>query len=281
MASTETTPGKGSAGSPFNPNKLEFLGVPYNSSNFHRNCRQSDKQIHNYDGFDESRQCELGHLVDLDQSNPDTQYKIAAYLNSLIDMGVAGFRFDASKHMYPGDLLAILNKLHTLNTTYFPHGSYPFIYHEVIDFKNPTGIRMTDYLELGNVLNFQYSQYLSDAIYKQKSGISAKNQHLSYLKNFGSEWDMPSSSESVVFAVNHDQERGGSNSGGRIVNHHDPGNYKKANAFMLAFPYGFAQVNIKKAEMNAKQKIKLFQISYTSSLIETPLIIANNEFLRL
>ena len=57
--------------------------------------------------------------------------KIAEYLNRLVDIGVAGFRIDASKHMWPGDMKAILDKLHNLNTNWFPEGSKPFIYQEV------------------------------------------------------------------------------------------------------------------------------------------------------
>ena len=37
--------------------------------------------------------------------------KIAGFLNYLIDIGVAGFRIDAAKHMWPGDMQAIWNKL--------------------------------------------------------------------------------------------------------------------------------------------------------------------------
>ena len=33
--------------------------------------------------------------------------KIADYMNSMADLGVKGFRVDASKHMWPGDLAAI------------------------------------------------------------------------------------------------------------------------------------------------------------------------------
>lgn len=60
--------------------------------------------------------------------------KIAEYMNRLIDIGVAGFRLDAAKHMWPGDIKAILDKLKNLNTQWFPAGSRPFIYQEVISF---------------------------------------------------------------------------------------------------------------------------------------------------
>jgi alpha-amylase len=38
------------------------------------------------------------------------------YLNSLIDIGVAGFRADASKHMWPADLTALFDGVKNLRT---------------------------------------------------------------------------------------------------------------------------------------------------------------------
>jgi len=62
------------------------------------------------------------------------QGKIIDYMNDLIDLGVAGFRVDASKHMWPGDLEVIFDSLHDLSTSKgFSAGSRPFIYQEVID----------------------------------------------------------------------------------------------------------------------------------------------------
>jgi alpha-amylase len=52
-------------------------------------------------------------------------------MNNLIDIGVAGFRLDASKHMWPGDIKAVLDKLHNLNTKWFASGSKLFIFQEV------------------------------------------------------------------------------------------------------------------------------------------------------
>lgn len=57
--------------------------------------------------------------------------KVANFMNKLIDMGVAGFRVDACKHMWPGDLSAVYGRLHNLNTKWFPGGSRPFIFQEV------------------------------------------------------------------------------------------------------------------------------------------------------
>ena len=56
------------------------------------------------------------------------QQKQAEFLNRMIDMGVAGFRVDAAKHMWPRDLTTIQGMLHD---TVF--GGKPFFAHEVID----------------------------------------------------------------------------------------------------------------------------------------------------
>lgn len=77
------------------------------------------------------RDCRLTGLLDLALEKDYVRTKIADYLNTLIDIGVAGFRLDASKHMWPGDIKAILDKLNNLNTKWFSAGSRPFIFQEV------------------------------------------------------------------------------------------------------------------------------------------------------
>lgn len=78
------------------------------------------------------RNCRLSSLLDLALDKDYVRSKIAEYMNNLIDMGVAGFRIDAAKHMWPGDIKAFLDKLHNLNTQWFSEGTRPFIYQEVI-----------------------------------------------------------------------------------------------------------------------------------------------------
>ena len=46
-------------------------------------------------------------LNDLDGGKDYVRGKIADYFNDLMNIGVSGFRVDASKHMWPGDLEAI------------------------------------------------------------------------------------------------------------------------------------------------------------------------------
>ena len=77
------------------------------------------------------RNCRLTGLLDLALEKDYVRTKVADYMNHLIDIGVAGFRLDAAKHMWPGDIKAVLDKLHNLNTKWFSQGSRPFIFQEV------------------------------------------------------------------------------------------------------------------------------------------------------
>ena len=58
--------------------------------------------------------------------------KIVTYLNNLISFGVAGFRIDAAKHMWPVDLRTIFSALNNLPTAKgFAPNTKPFIFQEV------------------------------------------------------------------------------------------------------------------------------------------------------
>jgi len=77
------------------------------------------------------RNCRLVSLLDLDLSKPCVLCKIATFLNRLIEIGVAGFRIDAAKHMWPAELQLILNGVKNLNTDAgFPANTRPFVYNE-------------------------------------------------------------------------------------------------------------------------------------------------------
>ena len=69
-------------------------------------------------------------------------------MNKLIDWGVAGFRIDASKHMYPGDIDNVLSRLNDLNTQWFPAGTRPYVYMEVIDLGGEA-VTADEYLYIG------------------------------------------------------------------------------------------------------------------------------------
>jgi len=65
--------------------------------------------VDNYQDPRNVRNCYLVGLTDLYGASPDVQDKVAAYLNNLVDIGVAGIRVDAAKHMWPK---VICYKLH-------------------------------------------------------------------------------------------------------------------------------------------------------------------------
>ncbi len=60
------------------------------------------------------RNCKLVGLPDLLISKDYVTDKIAEYMNRLINIGVAGFRIDAAKHMWPNDLNKLIGKLNNL-----------------------------------------------------------------------------------------------------------------------------------------------------------------------
>ena len=95
--------GTGTGGSGFNADAQDYPGVPFSSLDFH----QPYCEIQNYQNVDEVRNCYLVSLNDLDGGKDYVRQKQADYVNDLINIGVKGFRVDASKHMWPGDLEAI------------------------------------------------------------------------------------------------------------------------------------------------------------------------------
>ena len=77
------------------------------------------------------RNCQLVSLLDLKLSSEYVRGKIVSYLNRLLDIGVAGFRVDAVKHMWPHDTQAIYDGIHDLSIEagFTPH-TRPFIFNE-------------------------------------------------------------------------------------------------------------------------------------------------------
>jgi len=96
--------GTGSGGTSFSASSKSFPGVPFGPNDFNDGkCRTASGNIENYADVNQVRDCRLVGLPDLATGNEYVRQKIADYMNYLIDMGVAGFRIDATKHMWPGD----------------------------------------------------------------------------------------------------------------------------------------------------------------------------------
>ncbi|CAH1257173.1 AMY2A [Branchiostoma lanceolatum] len=228
--------GNGTGGIYFNGNSLDFPGVPFGPNDFN-DCSAclSGCNIHSYDDVNELRNCRLAGLLDLKLSSDYVRGKITDYLNYLISIGVAGFRVDAAKHMWPRDMAAIFDRLTDLNTAYFPSGSRPFIFMEVIDLDGE-GFSSSEYTHLGRVTEFKYGMQLGYVFRKEN------DQKLENLANFVESWGLQLDNSSLVFVDNHDNQRGHGAGGQSIITFRDSRLYKMANAFMLAYPYGFVRI---------------------------------------
>ncbi|XP_061389344.1 alpha-amylase 1-like [Musca vetustissima] len=219
----------GTGGSKADPNSKSYPAVPYSSTDFHATCG-----ISNYNDVNQVRNCELVGLKDLDQSKEWVRDRIVEFMNKLISLGVAGFRVDAAKHMWPADLKVIYSRLNNLNTAHgFAANTRPFIVQEVIDMGGEA-ISKYEYTDLGAVTEFRHS----DSIGKVFRG---KDQ-MRWLVNWGTAWGFMPSDRSLVFVDNHDNQRGHGAGGADILNYKTSKQYKMANAFMLAHPFGITRV---------------------------------------
>ena len=166
-----TSPLIGTAGSEADPLSRDFPAVPYDGSEFHPSCA-----IQNYNDAIQVRHCELSALPDLNQTIPDVRQAIVGFMNDLIDLGVAGFRMDACKHMMPSDLRVIYESVNPLTKANgFAPGSRPFIFQEVIDVGGEAVTRQ-EYISLGTVTEFTYSTQIGMVFRKIDRNLTALQQ---------------------------------------------------------------------------------------------------------
>ncbi|XP_031350055.1 alpha-amylase A-like [Photinus pyralis] len=222
-------PAIGTGGSSADPASKNFPDVPYTSADFHLTC-----PINDYKDGGNVRNCELERLKDLNHGREYVQAKIIELLNRLIDLGVAGFRIDAAKHMWPKDLEFIYGKLKNLNTSFgFSPNSRAFIYQEVIDLGGEA-VSRESYTALGTVTEFRHSAEIGKV-------FRAKDK-LTYLSNWGTGWGLLPSEDAFTFVDNHDNQRGHGAGGDNILTYKSSKQYKMATAFMLAYPYGITRI---------------------------------------
>uniref|UniRef100_A0A182LXD6 Alpha-amylase n=1 Tax=Anopheles culicifacies TaxID=139723 RepID=A0A182LXD6_9DIPT len=227
MAAISTNGGTG--GSTANAGAMQFPAVPFGPNDFNPVCT-----ITNYNDPIMVRNCQLVGLPDLNQGNSWVRDKIVELMNKMVNYGVAGFRVDAVKHMWPGDLQAIYGRMNNLPTDQgFPPNARPFITQEVIDLGGEA-ISKNEYTHLGTVTEFRFSAEIGRA-------FRGYNQ-LRWLSNWGPEWGFLPSHLALVFVDNHDNQRGHGAGGADVLTHKVPKNYKMANAFMLAHPFGIPRI---------------------------------------
>lgn len=204
--------GTGIAGTRFS--HYNYPGI-YQYQDFNHCGRNGNDNIVNYHDRFEVQYCELLDLADLATSSSYVQGKIAEYLNHLLDLGVAGFRIDAAKHIPAADLENILSRLKRS----------AYIYSEVIDGPGEP-IQADEYLSAGDVMAYGYGERIGRALRAQDiSGLLRASD------------GYPQSDKAVVFLTNHDLER--SSSSVLSYNGSESRLYRLAQVFMLAWPYGY------------------------------------------
>ncbi|XP_058454603.1 alpha-amylase A-like [Malaya genurostris] len=215
--------GHGTGGSTAVPQDRDFPAVPYILSDFNPSCEITD-----WNDAEMIRNCELFGLPDLDQSIETVRNELVAFMDHLIDLGVAGFRVDAAKHMWPADLEVIYGRLKNLNTDFgFSAGARAFMMQEVIDNGDHEVVRKYEYNHLGTVTEFMFSYYMGRAF--------RGNDELVWLESFGEDWGLLPSRDALVFVDNHDNQR---HDFGTILTYKLPKPYKMAVAFGAAYPFG-------------------------------------------
>ncbi|CAL8072293.1 unnamed protein product [Orchesella dallaii] len=230
--------GAGTDGSSFDASAKSYPAVPYGPTDFNdaTTCPTQSGSIEDYQDPIQVRNCQLSGLLDLNQGKDYVRQKLADYLNKLIGLGVAGFRIDASKHMWPADMKAILDKLDNLSVQHgFTANARPFVVQEVIDLGNEA-ITGSEYFGNGRVTEFRYGMNLGEVFRK------VNNQKLSFIKNYGEGWGMYAGNTSLAFIDNHDNQRGHGAGGANILTFRVAKLYKMAQAFMLAWPYALTRV---------------------------------------
>ncbi|MEM0981843.1 MAG: alpha-amylase family protein [Cyanobacteria bacterium P01_H01_bin.58] len=215
MAAIETA--VGSAGSTFRRYDYPELYAP---EDFHP-CRT---EITDYQDAAQVTQCELVSLPDLNTSSATVQKRLADYLVDLAELGVAGLRIDAAKHMAHQDLGAILQQV---RDRVEPD---PYIYQEVID-PGTEAIKKQNYYPLGSVVEFEYGRRVGEAFLNQG------DRTLADLQSLVDDDRLVPSAQAVVFIDNHDKQRG-HGGGGTYLTYKDGPLHTLAMVFMLAYPYG-------------------------------------------
>lgn len=214
--------GIGSAGTAFT--KYNF-GDVWGPNDFHSPACGITQSDYVSDGH-AVQNCELVGLADLDTSAAHVQEGLAQYLLRLMDLGVAGFRIDAAKHMAPQDIAGIFARVDAKTE------KTPFVFLEVIDGVGEA-ISSADYLglTLGEkpvmITEFRYLRL----------GETFRAPDLTSLTDFSAQsWGLLESDRAVVFTDNHDTQRGHS------VSYRDGTLHQLANVFLLATPYGYPKL---------------------------------------
>ncbi len=233
--------GKATDGSTWNAATLSYPA--FGTGDFHPPCDIADGDYGSPGDRHKLMFCRLLGLPDLRTEGAAVQGRIRTYLTKLINLGVDGMRFDAAKHIQSTDLEAIMDGISRTSRA----GEALWVTQEVI----PDGsVRRADYYRIGTLNEFLYT-YALRAMFRNESGASLSQVRaiMGTPGNWGGTWGFLPSEKATVFVNNWDTERSGGSLAasnyvaGAINDTQGSKRYDLANIFMLAWPYGSAQLH--------------------------------------
>jgi len=176
--------------------------------------------IKNYNDKFNVQYCDMLGMPDLCTACEGVRQKQSAYLTRLVELGVAGFRIDAAKHMDAGELAKMLKLVAPGHSVYWFQEVYA---------GEGEAVTMGMYLGTGALEYFDYSKQLAPNFM-----VPGK---LKYMRSFGEGWGLLPEKYSVVFMDNHDTQRAEA-----LLNYKGSSLYRLASIFMLAHPYGYPKI---------------------------------------
>ncbi len=232
--------GKSTAGVAYNA--ATFSYPRFGSNDFHPACDIVDADYGTPGNRSNVMNCRLVKLPDLKTESAYVRAELVTYLKKLLAMGADGFRFDAAKHMQPADVQALVAAIPKTSNA----GEALWITQEVIPDGN---VVRSDYFPAGTINEFQFP-YAMKGLFRNVYGLTLSQVRtvMGTPGNWGGTWGFVDSSKATVFVNNWDTERNGSslttaNKGDSANDSNGNKRYDLANIFMLAWPYGHAQLH--------------------------------------
>ncbi|USX24534.1 alpha-amylase family glycosyl hydrolase [Oxalobacteraceae bacterium OTU3CINTB1] len=233
--------GTATDGSTWNSTSLTYPF--FSGSDFHPACDIAGGDYGSPGNRNNVMFCRLSGLPDLKTEGAYVQGQVKTYLNKLVSMGVDGLRFDAAKHMQPSDIQAIMSGVTQTTTS----GEPLWVTQEVIPDSN---VVRSSYFAGGTLNEFQYT-YAIKAVFRNENGVNLSQIRtiMGTPGNWGGTWGFIPSEKATVFVNNWDTER---NNSSLVASNYVSGSpndtqgtkrYDLANIFMLAWPYGAAQLH--------------------------------------
>jgi alpha-amylase len=235
--------GSGTAtdGSTWNSTSLTYPA--FSSNDFHSTCDIQSSDYGSPGNRTSVTSCRLSGLPDLNTGSTYVQGQLKNYLNKLVGMGIDGVRIDAAKHMAASEVQTIMSGVTKTTTS----GETLWVTQEVIPDSN---VVRSDYFNSGMLNEFQFT-YAMKETFRNLNGasISQIRTIMGTPGNWGGTWGFVASDKATVFVNNWDTER---NDSSLVASNYVSGitndtsgtkRYDLANIFMLAWPYGHAQLH--------------------------------------